>query len=120
MKFVVATLVLLFFFCLPVSAQVAGGSITGAVTGESGAAMPDVRISVKDVSTGIARTATSNTAGLYSVPDLSPGNFEMTVSASGFTTQLWTSITITAGVERLLNVVMRAGNPQEVVRIAAP
>ena len=120
MKFVVATLVLLFFFCLPVNAQVAGGSITGTVSGESGAAMPDVRISVKDVSTGIARTATTNTAGLYSVPDLSPGNFEMTVSASGFTTQLWTSISVTAGVERVLNVVMRAGDPQQIVRVVAP
>ncbi|MGA7795506.1 MAG: TonB-dependent receptor, partial [Candidatus Acidiferrales bacterium] len=120
MKFVVATLVLLFFFCLPVNAQVAGGSITGTVSGESGAAMPDVRISVKDVSTGIARTAITNTAGLYSVPDLPPGNFEMTVSASGFTTQLWTSISVTAGVERVLNVVMRAGDPQQIVRVVAP
>ena len=120
MKFATITLALLLFFGLPVSAQVAGGSITGTVTGESGAAMPDVRISVKDVSTGLARTATTNTAGLYSVPDLSPGNFEMTVSASGFTTQLWTSITVTAGVERILNVVMRAGDPKQVVRIAAP
>src|SRR5579863_9081741 len=106
MKFAVAALFLLFFSYLPMNAQVAGGSVTGAVTGESGAAMPDVRISVKDVSTGLARTATTNTAGLYSVPDLSPGNFEMTVSASGFTTQLWTSISVSAGVERVLNVVL--------------
>jgi hypothetical protein len=120
MKIVLVTLVLLCFFCLPVNAQVAGGSITGTVTGESGAAMPDVHISVKDVSTGLDRTATSNTAGLYSVPDLSPGNFEMTLSASGFTTQLWTSITVAAGVERILNVVMRAGDPQQVVRVVAP
>src|ERR1700694_2382468 len=116
MKLVVATLVLLFFFCLPANAQVAGGSITGTVAGESGGPMPDVRISVKDVSTGLARISTTNTAGLYSVPDLSPGNFEMTVSASGFTTQLWTAITVTAGVDRVLNVVMRAGDPQQVVR----
>ena len=74
--------------------------------------MPDVRISVKEVSTGLARTATTNTAGLYNVPDLTPGNFEMTVSASGFTTQLWTAITVTAGVERILNVVMHAGRPR--------
>ena len=120
MKFFVATLVLLLFFSLPVNAQMAGGSITGTVTGESGAAMPDVRISVKDVSTGLARTATTNTAGLYSVPDLSPGNFEMTVSASGFTTQSWTSISVTAGVERILNVAMRVGDPKQVVRVVAP
>jgi hypothetical protein len=120
MKFVVATLVLLLFSCLPVSAQVAGGSITGTVTGESGAPMPDVGISVKDLSAGLSRTATTNAAGLFSVPNLSPGNFEMTVSAPGFTTQQWTSITVTAGVERILNIVMKAGNPTQVVRVAAP
>jgi hypothetical protein len=120
MKFVVATLVLLFFFTLPVNAQVTGGSITGTVTGESGAALPDVRISVKDVSTALARTSTTNTVGLYSVPNLSPGNFEMTVSASGFTTQEWTGISVTAGVERVLNIVMRVGDPQQVVRVVAP
>jgi len=119
-KFAITTLALLLFFGLPVNAQVAGGSVTGRVTGESGAAMPDVRISVKDVNTGLARTATTNTAGLYSVLDLAPGSFEMTVSASGFTTQLWTSITVTAGVERVLNVVLRAGDPRQVVRVAAP
>src|SRR5579863_7154463 len=120
MKIVLVTLVLLLFLCLPVNAQVAGGSITGTVSGESGAAMPDVRITVKDVSTGLARTATTNTVGLYSVPDLSPGNFEMTVSASGFTTQLWTSISVSAGVERVLTVVLRLGDPQQVVRVVAP
>jgi hypothetical protein len=119
-KFAIATLALLLFFGLSVNAQVAGGSITGTVTGESGGPMPDVRISVKDVSTGLARTATTNTAGLYSVPDLSPGNFEMTVAVPGFTTQLWTSITVSAGVERILNVVMRAGDPKRAVRVVAP
>ncbi len=120
MKFAITILALLLFLGLPAGAQVAGGSITGTVTAESGSAMPDVRISVKDVSTGLARTATTNTAGLYSVPDLSPGNFEMTVAASGFTTQLWTSITVTAGVERVVNVTMRVGDPQQVVQVVAP
>src|SRR5690348_4211537 len=115
-----AAFFLLLFFALPVPAQVAGGSITGTVTGESGGPLPDVRISVKDVSTGQARTATTNTGGLYGVPDLPPGNFEMTVSAAGFTTQLWTSISVTAGVERILNVMLRAGDPKQVVRVVAP
>jgi hypothetical protein len=120
LKFAIAALTLLLFLGLPVNAQVAGGSITGTVTGESGAAMPDVHVSVKDVSTGLARAATTNTAGLYNVPDLSPGNFEMTVSASGFVTQVWTAITVAAGVERDLNVVMHAGKPEPAVRVAAP
>jgi hypothetical protein len=119
-KFVTAALILFLMSSVPASGQVAGGAITGTVSGESGAVMPDVRVSVREVSTGLIRTATTNTAGLYSVPDLSPGSFEMTVAASGFTTQLWTTITVTAGVERVLNVVMHAGDPQQTVRVAAP
>ena len=115
-----AILLSLLFFSLPVNAQVAGGSITGTVTGESGAVMPDVHISIKDVSSGLARTATTNTSGLFSVPDLPPGNYEMTVSGAGFTTQVWTAITVTAGVERVLNVVIHPGDPQQIVRVAAP
>lgn len=114
--------ILLFFFSfgLPANAQVAGGSVAGTVTGESGAAMPDVRISVTEASTGLARTATTNPTGLYNVPNLSPGSYEMTVSATGFTTQLWTTINVTAGVERVLNMTMHAGDPKQVVRVVAP
>jgi len=120
MKFILAALALFLFWGHAANAQVAGGSISGTVSGESGAAMPDVRISVKEASTGLVRNATTNPTGLYSVPDLAAGNYEMTVSASGFTTQLWTPVTVTAGVERVLNVVMHPGDPQQVVRVAAP
>jgi hypothetical protein len=105
----------------PMNAQLAaGGAVTGTVTGEAGAPMPDVQVSVKDLSTGLARTATTNTNGLYSVADLSAGNYEMTVSAPGFTTQVWTDISVVAGVERVLNVVMHPGKPEQVVRVVAP
>ena len=104
----------------PIRAQVAGGAITGTVTVESGAAMPDVRVSVQDVGSGQSRTVTTNTSGLYSVPDLPPGKYEMTVSVSGFITQLWTEVKVTAGVARVLNVVMHPGKPEQVVRVVAP
>jgi len=120
MKFAVVVLILLFFFSMPANAQVAGGAITGTVTGESGAVVPGVNISVKEVSTDLTRNSTTNTAGLYNVPDLSPGSFEMTVSASGFVTQIWTSITVTAGVERILNVVLKAGKAEPAARVVAP
>ena len=120
MKIAVGTLVLVLIMSLPVGAQVAGGSVSGTVTGDSGAPLPGVNVSIKDVSTGLARTATTNTAGLYNVPDLSPGSFEMTVSAPGFVTQVWTGITVTAGVERVLNIAMKAGKAEPALRVTAP
>jgi Carboxypeptidase regulatory-like domain/TonB-dependent Receptor Plug Domain/TonB dependent receptor len=119
---IAAALCLLALFVTPQSirAQVAGGAITGTVTGESGAAMPNVRVSVQDVGSSQSRIAGTNTNGIYSVPDLPPGKYEMTVSAAGFTTQLWTEVNVTAGVARILNVVLHPGKPEEIVRVVAP
>ncbi len=103
-----------------VNAQVAGGSITGTVRGESGAAMPGVHVSIVDATSNAARTVTTDTDGLYNAPDLPPGNYEMRVSAPGFVTQLLTTISIASGAERVLNFVLRAGNPEQVVRTVAP
>ena len=103
-----------------VKAQVAGGSITGIVRGESGAVMPGVRISVTDLTSSATRTVTTNTDGIYNAADLPPGIYEMSVSAPGFVTQVLTTIGVAAGSERVLNVVLRAGNPDQVVRTEAP
>jgi hypothetical protein len=102
-----------------VRAQVAGGAVTGTARAESGAAMPGVQVSTRDVTTGDVRTVTTDTNGLYSIPALPPGSYEMTVSAAGFVTQVWTGITVAVGTERVLNLVMRAGSPDVVVRTAA-
>src|SRR5258708_38271360 len=99
-----AALCLIVILATPYSirAQVAGGAVTGTVTGESGAAMPGVRVSIQDVGSGQSRIAGTNTSGIFSVPDLPPGKYEMTVAASGFTTQLWTEINVTAVVQSTL------------------
>src|SRR5579863_9479179 len=115
-----AVLLQLVIFSTPAKAQVAGGTISGTVTGESGAAMPNAHMSLKDASTGLVRTATTNTSGLYRFPDLSVGNYELTVSAPGFVTEVWTEIAVTDGVERVVNVVMHPGKPEQVVRGVAP
>src|ERR1700720_2267427 len=43
------------------SAQVAGGSVTGTVRGDTGLAMPGVRVSITDVSSSATRTVTTDT-----------------------------------------------------------
>src|SRR6202049_3377837 len=96
--------------------QVAGGAITGTVRGDSGSAMPGVRISIKDVITGQVRTALTEASGSYGFPALPVGQYENKVSAPGFITQLWTGITVTVGSQRILDTLMRAGSSELVVR----
>ena len=117
---VLAILLQFIIFSYRADAQVAGGSVTGTVAGEAGAAMPGANVSIKDTGTGSVRTATTNTSGLYRIPDLTAGSYEMTVGAPGFVTQVWTQITVTGGVERVVNVVMHPGKPEQIVRAVAP
>ena len=100
-------------------AQVPGGSITGTARADTGSAIPGVQISIKDVTTGEVRTVQTDTSGSYSIPALAAGNYEMTASAPGFVTQILTGITVAVGSERVLNIQMRPGNPQSVVRVTA-
>src|SRR6202140_2199582 len=97
-------------------AQIAGGSIIGTARGDSGSAMPGVRIAIKDVITGQPKAVVTDTSGSYSLPALPAGRYEMTVSAPGFVTQLWTGITVAVGSQRVLNILMRAGSSETVVR----
>lgn len=119
---IAAILGLLLTLAMPwtIRAQVAGGSITGTVRGESGAAMPGVHVSITDATSSAARAVITDTDGFYNVPDLPPGIYDMSVSAPGFVTQAMTSVSVAAGAERALNFVLRAGDPQQVVRTAAP
>src|SRR6202051_3609315 len=101
-------------------AQVSGGSITGTVRGDSGSAIPGVQVSVKDVTTGQVRTVQTNTSGSYSLPALPVGNYELTVSAPGFVTQVLTGISVAVGSERVLDIRMRPGSSQTVVAATVP
>ena len=62
------------------------GQITGIVTDSSGAFLPAAQIIVTNIETAVSRTTISNARGNYSVPLLQPGDYNVTVQASGFKT----------------------------------
>jgi hypothetical protein len=101
-------------------AQATGGSISGTVTRETGGTMPGVRVSLSDVAKTVSREITTDNDGVYNLPDLPPTVYEITVSAPGFVTQTWTAITVGVGTDRVINIVMRPGDPNKVVRTTAP
>src|SRR6202140_2898519 len=102
--------------------QVVGATLSGTVTDQSGAAIPNAQSSIKNASTGVTRNITSDTAGFYTAPNLLPGNYEITVSARGFATQLRTGITLDVGAQQVLNITMQVGQVTEKVEVtgAAP
>ena len=66
--------------------SVNGGSIQGVISDPSGAAVSGASISVTGTDTGFKKELTTDKAGIYAIGPLNPGNYTVTISASGFQT----------------------------------
>lgn len=70
------------------SQQVANATLTGVITDPAGALVPGATITVTNKATGIKRETTSNDTGLYVLPNLTPGEYDVRVEATGFSTKV--------------------------------
>src|SRR5258706_8433569 len=98
-------------------AQVSGATLAGTVTDATGAILPNVHVSIKNTATGITRGITVDAAGFYTAPNLLPGNYEVTFSASGFATQVSSGVNLTVGAQQVLNVSLRVGQISQQVTV---
>jgi hypothetical protein len=72
--------------CIPLFAQKITGDISGTVSDASGAAVTGANVRAENVATGEKQSATSNETGFFRIPNLNPGQYRLTVEASGFKT----------------------------------
>ena len=99
------------------SAQVAGGRISGTVLDKSGRVIPAARVSITNDSTGVSRSEASNADGFYAFPNLIPGAYTLSASASGFGTEVRSGLTLSVGGELAINLEMQVGNVVERVEV---
>jgi hypothetical protein len=116
---VVTILLLSIIFSVPARAQVAGATLSGTVTDASGSGVPNAAISIKNTATGISRDLTTDTDGFYSVPNLTPGVYEVTFSAKGFSTKVETGVTLTVGAQQSLNSALTIGQVSQRVEVTS-
>lgn len=102
---VVVTIVAL--LSLPLRAQEGETTLLGKVTDSSGAAVPNAKVSVKNLATGQAEEIKTDTTGTYKVEKLAPGDYEVSVSAEGFAAKT-EKVTIAAGTPLTFNAVLTA------------
>src|ERR1700732_1968725 len=110
-------LTLCFLASIPGYAQMVGGSLSGTVTDESGAAIPKDTVSITNVATGVTTNVATNVQGIYNAPNLLPGNYQVTVSAPGFQTVIESGVILTVGAQQVLNVAMKVGTVTEKVEV---
>ncbi len=101
------------------SAQTPTGAIDGSVTDPSGAIMPNATVAVVETATGRTINTTTNSSGYYEVRNLLPGDYTVTVSASGFITRQIKNVTVNSGGVTNANAQLEIGKTGEVVEVQA-
>ncbi|MGA2858882.1 MAG: TonB-dependent receptor [Candidatus Sulfotelmatobacter sp.] len=105
-------------FVAPAFSQAGRGGISGLVTDSSGAVVQSAKVEAKNLSTGAVFQTVTTGAGLYSFVSLSPSDYEVTVTASGFETSVNKTVPATVDQTTTLNITLHAGNVTEVVSVS--
>jgi hypothetical protein len=89
--------IMLVFSSVMVFAQSSRGTVTGAVTDPSGAVVPNATVTLTDKTTNISRTTETNGAGLFRFDAVNLGDYDLSVTASGFSKASTSNLSVAAG-----------------------
>ena len=107
-----------FSWSVLVFGQAPTGIISGTVTDESGALVPNATITITNKGTGVARNITSNTDGTFSAAALPAGQYDVRAEVQGFRTTL-REAQVEVGSSTTVNLTMTVGASKEVVTVEA-
>src|SRR5437667_10058376 len=119
----VGTVLLLFVLRLPsADAQVKStGAVLGTAKDATGSVIAGARVTLKNADTSVSMATETNASGDYSFPVVPVGQYELTMSASGFKTTVLSAISVSALENVRLNVTLSVGPvSQQVTVTAAP
>lgn len=100
-------------------AQTISGTIFGIVTDPSGAVVPAVTITIKNLETGVTRTILTDGEGRYRVTALAVGSYEVKAERQGFGEALHTGIELTVGREASVDFQLQVGQLNEQIRVSS-
>ncbi len=113
-----ATVIFALVICSTVLAQTETGQIIGKVTDPQGALVPGATVTIKAVNTGATRTATTNTQGEYTITNLQPGLYDVSIQATGFATRTQ-RVEVTVGARVTVETALTIQATGETVDIVA-
>jgi hypothetical protein len=103
-------------------AQVTGATLSGTVSDPTGGVVANATVSATNNATAINREVMTDSAGLYSIPNLVPGTYDIRISATGFSTSVQSGLTLAVGQQLQLNFSLKVGQTTTNVEVtgAAP
>src|SRR5260370_29586502 len=95
--------------CLPAFSQLNSGSIAGGITDQSGAVIVGANVTIIDVERGVSRSLVTDSAGQYTAPSLTPGEYTVRAEAAGFQTVERTKIVVGVGQGVRIDIQLQPG-----------
>jgi Carboxypeptidase regulatory-like domain len=117
-SFCFVTLALL-LLCSPLLGQGTEGAITGTVTTQDGAVLPNAQVVVTNDGTNISRSVTTNSKGDYVVAGLNPGTYTVKVETPGFAAVLDSDVVLASQQTLRTDVTMKVGSTNSTVTVTA-
>lgn len=118
MRYVVRWSLLCMLVCasgLCIAQSTNSGDIRGSVADTSGALIPDVKVTVLNVDTGVAKEFTTNSEGLYDTSSIVAGNYKVTFTRDGFNQLVRGPLTLQVGVTIIDGQLSVGSTAQQVV-----
>src|SRR6185295_6484954 len=97
-------------------AQITSATISGTVKDQTQGVLPGVDVVVKNVDTGLSRSAVTDASGHFTIPGLPPGSYETRGSLPGFATVV-ERLTLAVGQEAGLNLTLKVTGTEESVTV---
>ncbi len=92
-------------------------SISGTVTDPSGAVIPNAQVTIHSLATGLDRVVSTDSAGLYAVPSLIPGDYKVQATARGFSTYTVPKVTLEVDREVTENMRLAVSSAGETIQV---
>jgi len=99
--------------------SIADATILGVIRDTSGAVVPGVNITARNIDTGQVRSAMSAADGSYRFSALPIGNYEVRSEHSGFQSAVRSGLTLTVGQEAVMNFTLELGAVEQSVSVTA-
>src|SRR5216683_3172088 len=115
-KFLTVTFGVL-LLCLPAYSQGNAGRILGTVTDQSGGVVAGATVTVIDTERGVNRALTSDDAGEYNAPNLTPGNYTVRAEAKGFKKLERQNVVLEVGKEVRVDLIVQPGEQEQTVTV---
>jgi hypothetical protein len=102
---------------VPLTSLAQNANLSGTVRDSSGGVIPKATVTVENENTGVKRTVTTNSSGIYEVAFLPPGIYRISVEAQGFQLTSRPDVVLNVSQTASVDFTLKVGSTNQTVTV---